>query len=99
MRVVLFSLVALLALFAVANQFNDHHMWGWGMHGSWRGGVIMWLLFIALIVVLVYFLLRQQNVGGSGTRSETALEILKKRYARGELSKEEYERMKKDLQE
>ena len=79
-------------------------MWGWGwMHGY--GGLPFWWLgmgirgvFIAAIVVGIVFVARY--FGGQGWRGhvdETALEILQKRYARGEISKEEYEEMKRNL--
>ena len=36
--------------------------------------------------------------GGENTESETSLDILKKRYAKGEITKNEFEQMKSDLQ-
>jgi putative membrane protein len=39
-----------------------------------------------------------QAMKGRGRAGETPLEILKKRYAKGEIAREEYERMKKDLE-
>jgi putative membrane protein len=52
------------------------------------------VLVIAGIVALLKWL------GSSSTqRSETPLEILKARYARGEINKKEYERMRRELQE
>lgn len=62
------------------------------MHGF--GGIFTILFWILLIVIVIYLVKR----GLSGTGGEeTAEEILKKRYARGEISKEEFERMKKDI--
>jgi len=68
----------------------------WG-HMSWGyGGVLMWLLFLALIGVVVYFVVRGEKwIKRDG--DETAIDILKKRYAKGELTKEEYRKMKEDL--
>ena len=82
----------------------------WGMHmmwGSWGVGMrlMMFLFWAALIVAVVYFIRwlitagdhRQQAVTGHGT--ESALDILQKRYARGEISKAEFQDMRQDLQE
>ena len=73
----------------------------------WSGS--MWIIpvFIAVVMLAAIYLM----FGRSGWRGpcghgddspprkdgNTALEILKKRYAKGEISKEEFDRMKKDL--
>ena len=62
------------------------------------GGIFMWLFWILLIGVIIYVLVNVSKRQGSETK-ETPLDILKKRYARGEISKEEYERMKQDLEQ
>ena len=85
-------------------------MMGRGMMGGfWRnpsmffqfGGLIMWLLILIFIGVVVYFIVRtQRGVSGRNyisSRDETPLDIAKKRYARGEISREEYETIKKNL--
>jgi putative membrane protein len=73
--------------------------WGYGMGGF--GSIIMIVFWIAVIVGII-FLVRWLviSTGGSGrlARSEdSALEILKRRYARGEINKEEFQEKKKDL--
>ena len=68
---------------------------GYGMSGGmWILGLIFWILILAGLVLLIKYLWE-----GAGTRGshESALEVLKKRYARGEISKEEFEEKKKDL--
>ena len=60
---------------------------------------IMMILFIALIVILVVFLVRWFGASGHGTSShqpsrKTPLDILKERFARGEIDKEEFEERK-----
>ena len=58
----------------------------------------MGILFIIVIGVVVYFIIQSTRAKTSGgPLQETPLDILKKRYAKGEISKEEYERMKNDL--
>jgi putative membrane protein len=63
------------------------------------GGGFMWLIFLALIVFVVYIsIIQARKSGGSGRPpQETPLDVLKKRYAKGEITKEEFERLKKDL--
>lgn len=75
-------------------------MMGWGNMG-WFGPIFMvifWVLLIVLIVLLIRWLLSSGHAGNQDSgRGESALEILKKRYARGEIDKEEFETKKKDL--
>jgi len=69
------------------------HMGGYGMYGmggSFMG--IIWIVVFVLIGVGVYHFLKNKE------GDETAHDILKKRYAKGEISKKQYEQMKKDLE-
>lgn len=67
---------------------------GWQMMSPLGGGLFM-ILGLVLLIALAVWLLRRPRADGQG--GETALDILKKRYARGEISREEFERMKQDL--
>jgi len=59
----------------------------------------MILLFLLFIGLVVYLVMRGTKTTPDVYRKEsTPLDILKRRYARGEITKEEYDRMKKDLQ-
>ena len=70
----------------------------------WFGGLMM-LLFWGGLIVLGYFLVRALIRAGQGGASSgnlapsgsRALEVLKERYARGEIAKEQYDQMRKDL--
>ena len=72
-------------------------MMGWG--GSfgifgWITMIAFWLLLILGVIALILYL------GGSGKRNDegkSPLDILKERYARGEIDKKEFEERKKDL--
>ena len=57
----------------------------------------MMILFWLLIVVAVVLAIRWQLGQSKESQSESALEILRQRYARGEISREEFESRKKDL--
>jgi putative membrane protein len=56
---------------------------------------LIWLLLIAAAVYIIY---KSNDGKQAGTSAEPPLEIAKKRYARGEMTHEEFEQMKKDLQ-
>jgi putative membrane protein len=72
-------------------------MWHWGNHWwMWGGMGFFWVLVIVGIIVLIKWLSKTSQPG-SIPGQETPLDILKKRYARGEINKEEFERIKKDI--
>jgi len=74
--------------------------WGPGFGGGWGLGWIFPLVFWGAIITGIVFLVRAASQGKGGSQSqagETALDILKRRYARGEITREEFEAMKRDL--
>ena len=105
--IVMFSFIMLIPLneaLAQGGRYEGWHMGpgmmgGWGM--GWFGGIFMilfWILILVGLVFLIKWLIqttgRGQASSGGGNR---ALEILKERYARGEIDKAEFETMKLDL--
>jgi putative membrane protein len=80
------------------------HDWGFGWGGMWFGWLMM-IGFTVAVVVLIVWLVRLSTPAtqpGAGARhednaSERALDILQARFARGELSKEEYLDMRSTL--
>ena len=71
-------------------NWGGHPMWG--MWGVWGLGMMLvmltfWVLVIVGLIVLVRWLVTQ----GRESRTDTALEILRQRYARGEINKEEFD--------
>lgn len=101
--------VSLLALIAAppgvwaqqsrSDYYGPHMMWesGWMFFGP-----LMMIAFIALIVVVVILLVRWLGDHRSGARTPSesrALEILKERFARGEIDKEEYEERRRMLRD
>jgi putative membrane protein len=76
----------------------------WDMHdgsGGWMlyGGIMMvvfWALIIWLAVWLISKVTRHEH-SGQGPERRDPLDIVKERYARGEISKEEFDRIKQDL--
>ena len=85
--------------------YGDWHMGpgmvgGWGM--GWFGGIFMLVFWVLVIMGLIFLIkwLIQSTKGESGrllSNSSRALEILKERYARGDIDKQEFEEKKKDL--
>lgn len=65
---------------------------GFGFIGFFTSFIFLVGLIIGLIFLIKWV------VSQSGTKTDTPLEILKRRYAKGEISQEDFERMKKDLE-
>jgi putative membrane protein len=87
----------LFILLLSACYYPGAHMMDWEHMGYGYGGVIMWIILILIIGIVAYFVIKGQK---SITKDdeETPLEILKMRYAKGEISKQEFEKMKKDIE-
>jgi len=61
------------------------------------GGVTMVLFWAVIIAVVVWGIFRVAG-GDRSAPSETPLDTLKKRYARGEIDRNEFEQKKRDLE-
>ncbi len=73
-------------------------------HGPWEWFPLMWIVPLIFLVVMLLFVFRGAGwpmCGGHGMRKKenSAREILDRRYARGEIGQEEYQRMKKELEQ
>jgi len=85
-------------------DYYGPHMW-WGGGYAWFMGPIMWLLFIAIAVVVMVLLVRWLGVSGGpaggvpGVPGKTPLDILKERFAKGEIDKKEFEERRKVLEQ
>lgn len=97
--------IIVTALLTIGVSIAYGHEMGPGMMGlgygmGWFWPIIMfffWSAVIVGIVFLVRWLVLPANKGRESSQEESALEILKKRYAMGEINKEEYEKIKKDI--
>ncbi len=94
--------ILVMLLIVACGPYRPMHEWGNGYmmnYGFGYGGVFMWLIFLIVLGVAIYFIvqaLKGKNVIG-GTQ-DTPLDILKRRYAKGEITKEEFDQTKKDLE-
>ena len=59
-----------------------HYMWGMG-----------WVIPVLFMIGFIFLMIRLRH----GPRRDRSLDILRERYARGEITKEDFERMKRDL--
>jgi len=92
------------AIFFLFNHHND--MWAagpWTMpHGMMMGGGMgfLMILFWAVVVIALVLLISAVFSGRRpSSQTESALEILQKRYARGEIDKDRFDAMRRELQQ
>lgn len=103
MKIKLLTLAVLTVFFLGCPQSPmDSPARGWGHmmgYGSY-GGMFMWLILIIIAGIVIYFIFSQgKRTGGpADPTQENPVEILRRRYANGEISKEEFDRIKKDLE-
>jgi putative membrane protein len=95
-----------LLVYPIVGNFGsggDDGMMDGGMDGgmwTWLLGSILFLVVLAAVVVGVIFVVRSQWTRGATESSPgRALEILKERYARGEIDRQEYEERRRVLEE
>jgi putative membrane protein len=67
-------------------------MWHWGDPAGWWAMVLWMALLLAAVVVIIWLLVRAGRERGPQPPGESAEEILRRRFAAGEIDAEEYER-------
>ena len=92
--------------FAQSGQYEGWHM-GPGMMGEWGMGwfggifmIIFWILVLVGLVFVIRWLVQSTSKKGDTDQHRSqAMDILKERYARGEIDRAQFETMKRDLVE
>lgn len=75
-------------------------MYGLGYGGMGIYMIVFWLIGLGILGFAVYGIIQWANKGGTRQNvglQDNALAILKERYARGEITREEFERVREDL--
>jgi len=99
-------ILVLLLIFLTSNPLlaqTEEQTWRWHpMMNRWWGFPAGFMMIFPLLIVIILLWPILKGPGRKELpiyRTETAMDILKKRYARGEITKEEFLEMKKDLEE
>jgi putative membrane protein len=98
----IFALLKILPPLSISAcaQVPNRPMGNWGQMMEYGyGGGLMWLIILVVVGIGVYILLQVSKSKNSDVSNiETPLDVLKKRYASGEIDKEEFDRKKKDME-
>jgi putative membrane protein len=84
------------------HNYYGPHAGGYGYRGGGLLEIVFTILFWSAIFTIVIFLIKGLKNSGKyrdfEQRNDSALDILKQRYAKGELNKKEFDQMKKDIE-
>ena len=101
MDTIAFSVILALRDFATALlTVQEPYEWGWRMHSMWGWGwgmMAMMLAFWGIVIVAAVVGMRWFVGQTKSARGDAALEILRQRFARGEIEKDEFEAKKRHL--
>ena len=68
-----------------------------GFGGMGPGMIWFWIIGILIFLFVVWLITRSVSQNRPDSQNKSALDILKERYARGEIDKEDFDKRKKDL--
>ena len=102
---IILGVIIILPLVFGAISGWQYGIWGMMGPGMMAGFSWMWLIpvlgivFLGLIIWAIVAAVHSssESKGSDSSKADSALEVLKKRYAQGEISREEYKEKKKDL--
>ena len=95
MRRFIWIIMMILIIPIVLNAHGNYMYGGGHMMGNWGGVHLFWWIVIPFILLFIILFIKAFTK--SEKNNPAAFEILKIRYAKGEISKEELENMKKNL--
>jgi len=96
---VIVGLIIVLSIVSGSLWDRGYGTWS-GMMGGWGWMWLMpvfWLVVVGLIIWAVVSAVSRSSPPSEPRSGDSALDILRQRYARGEISREEYEAKRKDL--
>ena len=75
------------------------HMWDWSSGISWwmGFGVIWMILFWGAVIALIVWAIKRFTGSSTSKRKNDPLDIARERYARGDITKEEFDQIRKTL--
>lgn len=98
----LMPMASILFFFGCTHRPVDRSIRGWDhmMGYGGYGGMLMWLILIIVAGIIIYFVFNQNKFpdNSKNASKESPTDILKRRYAKGEITKEELETLKKEIE-
>ena len=66
-------------------------------HDYYWGMPMMWFIWLPIFLIIIFVIMKMNNKRRNTPSEDSPLDILKKRYAKGEITKEQFEEMKRTL--